>query len=86
MKTHLQLLKDLDDLIDLQSSNGNWNYNEYMMGLANGMILARHIMRDERGEVPYLTAPNVWLRARATSGQAVQHFPVARAAKKGDKK
>lgn len=52
MKTHPQLIKDLDDMIAIQSSNGNWNYDEHMLGLANGMILARHILRDERGEAP----------------------------------
>jgi hypothetical protein len=37
-------LQDLDDVIDIQQSNGNWNCNSYMWGLANGLILARSIL------------------------------------------
>ncbi len=51
-----------DDLVDTQCSSGNWNYDPYMHGMANGMILAQAMMRGEEPE--YLTAPDEWLSDR----------------------
>jgi len=39
-------LKKLQDLIDIQASDGNWNYDNYMHGLLNGMYLARSVFDD----------------------------------------
>lgn len=55
-------LENLEDLIEIQCSNGNWNYDSYMMGMANGMLLSRHIVTGRSGEVPYMTAPKKWLK------------------------
>ena len=30
----------LRDIVSIQGSDGNWNANEYMLGLYNGLILA----------------------------------------------
>lgn len=49
----------LEDLIKVQSSDGNWNYDPYMHGMANGMILAKAVMEDK--EPKYLDAPKEWL-------------------------
>jgi hypothetical protein len=54
-------LHDLEKMVDGQSSNGTWNCNPYMWGLANGLILALHTMRGEKGEVPYKHKPDEWL-------------------------
>ena len=51
----------LDDLIKIQCSDGNWNYDPYMHGMANGMILARSIIQGEEKEPEYLEAPKEWL-------------------------
>lgn len=40
---HEQLLKafeNLKDVTNIQCSKGNWDYDEYMRGMANGLILA----------------------------------------------
>jgi len=51
----------LRNICDTQCSDGNWNYDPYMHGLANGLILAIAIMEDN-SDAKYLTAPKVWLR------------------------
>lgn len=50
----------LRELTEIQLRDGNWNYNEYMHGMANGMILALSIMDGCAAD--YLDAPDVWLR------------------------
>lgn len=49
----------LRDLVQVQSAHGNWNCNPYMMGLANGLILALSLF--DGGEPKYLSAPEKWL-------------------------
>ena len=54
-KTRLQKLKQI---VDIQSSRGNYDYDNYMFGMANGLILAYHIMSgQEQEECPYLESP-----------------------------
>ncbi len=57
-------LKDLEEQIKIQCSDGNWNYNEYMQGLANGLILGRHTIRGDHGDPPFMKAPEKWLADR----------------------
>lgn len=45
--------------MEVQGSHGNWNYNEYMCAMLNGMIFALSIMEDN--EPKYRDAPKVWL-------------------------
>jgi len=33
------LINDLKNLVNIQGSKGNWDYNEYMRGMFNGMTL-----------------------------------------------
>lgn len=53
-------IKELEDVTAIQVSNGNWNYSEYMWGMANGLILALAIMKDE--DPKYLEKPDMWLK------------------------
>lgn len=50
----------LDEMIKLQCSNGNWNYNPYMHGMANGMIFVKSLFTGDNPEYP--DAPKVWLK------------------------
>ena len=59
LATFQDSLKALRGMLDIQCSNGNWNFNPYMHGLANGMILALSQFDDKRPE--YLVPPEVWL-------------------------
>ena len=52
-------IKDISDLVKLQCSNGNWNYDPYMHGMANGLILALATLTNE--EPAYLEKPDKWL-------------------------
>jgi hypothetical protein len=54
-----QRLKKLDQVVDVQSRSGNWNYDAYMLGMANGLILATAILHDR--EPVYLEQPEKWL-------------------------
>ena len=52
----------LEDIIKVQCSNGNWNYDPYMHGLANGLLLARHTILGVKEEIGFLDAPDKWLK------------------------
>lgn len=53
-------IKVLDDLISVQSDSGNWDYNEYMYGLLNGMLLAKAVLTDNNP--PYPDRPGTWMQ------------------------
>lgn len=59
-------IETLENVVDIQSSPGNFNYSPYMHGLGNGLILALSIMRDS--ECKYLENPKVWLCDNQTRG------------------
>ena len=49
----------LRDMKNLQCGNGIYNYDPYMLGMANGLILALSMFTGETPE--YLDAPEEWL-------------------------
>ena len=51
-------LKKLQQMLDVQCSDGNWNFDPYMHGMANGMIFCMALLKDEKPK--YLEAPKVW--------------------------
>lgn len=53
-------VKTLSEMKDVQCSDGNWNYDPYMHGMANGMIFALSLFDDKEPE--YLEAPEQWLK------------------------
>jgi len=52
-------LNSLDELLKVQLRDGNWNYDDYMVGLTNGMILSRHVVADDPGEPAFRRAPTL---------------------------
>jgi len=52
-------IKDLEEVTKTQCSDGNWNYDPYMHGMANGMLLALSFLKEEEPE--FLHAPKKWL-------------------------
>lgn len=42
--TFVERLEELDFVTDVQLNDGNWNADYYMMGMANGLLLAQAIM------------------------------------------
>ena len=52
----------LKEMIKVQGSNGNWNYNSYMHGMLNGMVYASSIFHGF--EADFRSAPDEWLADR----------------------
>ena len=54
-----QRIGELEKAVETQCADGNWNYDHYMFGMANGLLLALAIIK---GETPkFLTPPLEWL-------------------------
>lgn len=52
-------IEQIENMVAIQSESGNWNCNPYMMGYANGLILALATLKGE--EPQFKNAPDVWL-------------------------
>jgi hypothetical protein len=53
-----QRIADLNNVVAIQCSAGNYDVGEYMRGMANGLLLAQHIICGKYGtEVKYLKEP-----------------------------
>jgi len=68
MKTVKQIEKDLNDVIKIQCSHGNYNYDPYMWGLANGLIMAKSLVTGKEPE--FIEKPRKWLGR----GYGFRHF------------
>lgn len=55
-------IDQLQNFIDIQGSDGNWNYNEYMHGLYNGLELALAVL-ENRGP-RFKAQPEQWVGYR----------------------
>jgi len=55
-----RIREDLKDILDIQCLDGNWNYDPYMYGLANGLIMAQSLI-DEKEPI-FLKTPKIWLK------------------------
>jgi len=44
-RSHIE--RELQRLIDIQLTDGNWNYDQYMRGLANGLLLAMSVVNGK---------------------------------------
>lgn len=51
-------LENLKDVTKIQCSHGNWDFDPYMQGMANGMLLAVAIMEGKDPE--FKSAPSRW--------------------------
>lgn len=49
------MIEKLKELTKVQCTEGNWNYDEYMRGMANGMILSVSVLENKAPE--YLEKP-----------------------------
>lgn len=57
-ESHEKRLENLKEIIAVQLLDGHWNLDPYMLGLANGLLLAQSIM-DEI-DPKFLYAPDAW--------------------------
>lgn len=51
--------KQLQEAIEVQTSDGVWNSDAYMHGMANGLLFCMSLFDGKEPE--YLKAPLVWL-------------------------
>jgi hypothetical protein len=54
-----EVIETLQRCLDIQCQDGNWNYDPYLHGMANGMIFAMSLLTDKDPE--FLDAPSVFL-------------------------
>ena len=52
--------EDIENLVRIATSDGNWNYDPYLHGMANGMLLIQSIVNNT--DPIYLEAPDDWLK------------------------
>ena len=52
-------IEKLREQVKTQCLDGNWNYDAYMHGMANGLICALATLEDKEPE--YLNPPEQWL-------------------------
>lgn len=64
-KARKEIAKDLEVLMEIQCRDGNWNYDPYMHGLANGLILAHATVLGI--EPKFLDSPKEWLKDKPSS-------------------
>ena len=67
-----ELSAETRKIVDVQLASGNWNYDPYMHGMANGMILLQ-AMIDEVEPV-FLEAPDEWLADREVTPAVASSF------------
>ncbi len=69
-------IDELKDVRDIQGYNGNWDYNEYMWGMYNGLELALAIMEDREPE--YKSEPKKFRSTPKPDQRRVKPFLSAR--------
>lgn len=63
-------IKTLEEMTQIQCTDGNWNYDAYMHGMANGMIFSLSLMKDQNPK--YLDAPEEWLSEKSDEEKIIQ--------------
>lgn len=69
-------LKKLNELVQIQSSKGNYDYSEYMRGMANGLICAQSVFTGINPH--YIDAPHKVLASRGGKASAAKLTPAER--------
>lgn len=59
-KTNTKLLSNMKTMLEIQCTDGTWNYDPYMHGMANGMLYMESLVTAV--DPVYLDAPDVWLK------------------------
>lgn len=66
-------IKCIEEMIEVQSRSGTYDYDAYMHGMANGMIYIHSILTDQ--EPKYLTAPSKWLKDIEENLEPIRCYP-----------
>ncbi|SES02868.1 hypothetical protein [Salipaludibacillus aurantiacus] len=63
--------KVMKEMLDIQGSDGNWNYNEYMHGMYNGM---EYMLAMTEGREPvFRSAPETWIKDKTFTDGPKSH-------------
>jgi hypothetical protein len=64
-----KLSDKIQELLEVQGQPGNWNYDPYMLGLYNGLELARAAVDNDNPPPKFRSKPETgWLRDHAVEG------------------
>jgi hypothetical protein len=73
-----QMLADMKEVLKIQGYDGNWDYDEYMHGMYNGMELMLSIAEER--EPNYKEAPKEWVKDKPmkleVAKQEVERLPL----------
>ncbi len=58
MRPMEEIIERLENVVNIQTTKGKWDFDPYMHGMANGLILAQSILKDQNPK--FLDAPKVW--------------------------
>lgn len=58
MKISKKRIEDAESILATQGADGNWDYDPYMHGMLNGMILMKAMLLG--GESNFRDAPSKW--------------------------
>jgi hypothetical protein len=62
----MNTIEKLKELIAIQGQNGNWDYDPYMHGMYNGMVIALSVLDGKEPE--FREAPARWLSPHYKEG------------------
>lgn len=54
-----KMIDKIESMVKIQTTDGNWNYDPYMYGMANGLTLALATIKGVEPE--FLDAPEKWI-------------------------
>jgi hypothetical protein len=55
----MKMIEKMKEMLEVQGHDGNWNYDEYMFGMYNGMEFMLSVAEDR--EPVYKDKPKQWL-------------------------
>ncbi len=62
-------IEQMENVINIQSDDGNWNYNPYMLGMLNGMLIIQSIITGR--DPDFKNPPDEWLRSKGVVPKSV---------------
>ena len=71
IKELMKRILAVSEVTKVQTNEGNWDFDPYMHGMANGLMLAEHILSGE-DDIVFLDAPEVWGKDRPSTGLTMQ--------------
>lgn len=80
METKIEVAKEVQRI---QGENGNWNFDEYMLGLYNGMEMILSVLEDREPE--FRSPPKAWIVDVPVTAENVEPKPCLKVIKGGKK-